>query len=47
MKRTKMLIKEVVNWTPNAKTSAISLSAIKNFLVNHLFNNRGDDNFKF
>ncbi len=37
-KKTKMLIKEMVNWTPNAKTSMISLNAMKIFLAKHLFN---------
>lgn len=46
MKKSKMLIKEVVNWTPNAMISTISLSAMKIFLAKHLFNDRGDDNFK-
>jgi hypothetical protein len=46
MEKTKMLLKEALNWTPNANTSTISLSAIKNFLVKHFFNDKGDDNLK-
>ncbi len=46
MYEIKKLIKEGVNWTPNAKTSTISLNANKSFLAKYLFNDSDNDNFK-
>jgi hypothetical protein len=42
MNETRRLIAEEVNRTPDAKIFVISLSASKNFLATHLFDESGD-----
>jgi hypothetical protein len=40
---SKKLIKEEVNWTPNTKIIAISLSTNESFLAKQLFNDNNDN----
>jgi hypothetical protein len=44
--KIKKLIKEEVNWMPDAITFAIFLNTSKSFSAKYLFNDSGDDNLK-